>query len=212
MPPLTRNELIPDMTSEQIDSIDYFSIGKISAAGRRVSLHVEKEGFREQYPDNKRPYAREYRPATNLKSSGVSRYLFCGFDANGIARVFRVECPQEKLAHGVINTVPQTGVFLLERNVMRPEHDQKITIPIAHIASSSETGVKEGEKMMVFGLEFDKMRTDQALYPGDTGKFVTLPIKRTIALADEFLGRDSSRHINEGFALMEKHWPARNVL
>lgn len=214
IPSSLRNEFIPDITDEQLEIIDYFSVGKVSDGGRKMSLHIEKEAFREQYPNNQKPYAREYRPAKNLKEFGINRYLLCGLNGEGISSVFRVECPQEQLSHGVVNTIPQTGLFLLEESFMSPQNDRSINMPITHIASGSSThsgpiSVKPSEGAMVFGLEFDKMRTDRVLYPGDTDKFVKLPIERTLLLANEFLGKDSRQYIDEGFALLEKYWSVR---
>lgn len=41
-----RRELIPNITDQQLDSIDYFSVSRISSAGRKMSLHVERGEFR----------------------------------------------------------------------------------------------------------------------------------------------------------------------
>ncbi len=201
-------KLVPDIKDEYLNSVDYFSIGMVSAAGRRISLHIEKSEFREQYPNNKRPYAREYRPIKNIKASRISRYLLCGFDSEGTPRVFSATCPQEQLAHGVINIIPQTGVFLFEQETAVPESDPGVSFPITHTAYEPE--IKN--RVMVLGLELDKMRTDRSLYEeSDAERLAVLPVERTVAMANEFLGRDSRRHIKESFALLEKYWYTRRT-
>ena len=211
IPPSVREEFIPRITDEQLSSIDYFSIGRVSAAGRKMSLHVEKAEFREQYPNGERPYAREYRPEGNIKISKASSYLLCGFNNEGASHVFGVICPQEQLNHGVINTIPQTGVFLFEQETMIAQKDPSISIPIMHVVPElgrQEASIepKAGERVMVLGLELDKIRTDRSLYHGDVDGYTTLPIERTMAMASEFLGGDSEQRIGESFDLLGKYW------
>jgi hypothetical protein len=214
--PSIKDEFIPDITNEQLSSIDYFSIGRTSEAGRKMSLHVEKEEFRKLYPNKHKPFAREYRPTGNLKSSGKSRYLLSGFNQDGVLRIFRVECPQELLTNGVINTIPQNGIFHLGQKVMTAEADQRPVVPVTHIASNLGTSpksveIKNPEKTMVFGLEYDKMRTDRLLYAGDIDETITISKANTITLANTFLGKDSQKYIDESFVLLEKYWPARKT-
>lgn len=216
IPSSMRSELIPNVTDPQLDLIDCFSVGRISGAGRRMSLHVEKEEFRKLYPNSSNPYLREYRPKQNLKSSGVSKYLLCGLSQSGTLRVLRAECPQELLAHGVINTIPQTGIFLLRQKTMSTEKNQNLVIPVTHIVSSlgtrtEPTEIKDEEKTLIFGVEFDKMYTEQMLYPGDSNEIVAKSMAKTVDLANEFLGKDAQKYINESFALLEKYWPARKM-
>jgi hypothetical protein len=216
IPSSIRNEFIPDISNEQLNSIDYFSIGKTSEAGRRMSLHVEKEEFRKLYPNNRKPFAREYRPTRNLKSSGKSRYLLSDFNHNGVLRIFRVECPQESLTHGVINTIPQTGIFYLGQKIMTVEAGQHLIVPVTHIACSlgmspESVEIKNPEKTIVFGLEYDKMRTDRILYAGDPDETIAVSKANTIALANTFLGKNSQKYIDESSTLLEKYWLARKM-
>ncbi|PIR88082.1 MAG: hypothetical protein COU10_01120 [Candidatus Harrisonbacteria bacterium CG10_big_fil_rev_8_21_14_0_10_45_28] len=204
-----REKFIPKITDAQLNSIDYFSIENVSTAGRRISLHIEKSEFREQYPNNQRPYAREYRPTSNVKISQISNYLFCGFDSEGVLYIFSVACPQEELGHGVINTIPQTGIFLFEQEIATPENNPSVSIPIK--PNISNLDLPQKSKVMVLGLEYDKMRSDQSLYQEDASNLVALPIDRTVMMANKFLGTDSRSHINGSFALLEKYWYARKI-
>src|SRR5260221_11359369 len=40
IPHSMREEFIPDITDEQLNSIDYFSVGRVSAAGGKIRLYI----------------------------------------------------------------------------------------------------------------------------------------------------------------------------
>lgn|SRR3989344_1380036 len=49
--PALRDQLIPDADDGLLKTIDYISVSKSSAQGRRMSLHIEKPDFRDEYPN-----------------------------------------------------------------------------------------------------------------------------------------------------------------
>jgi len=160
-----------------------------------------------------KPYAREYRSIFNAKKRGVSKYLLCGVDRQNNIYVSYFTCPQESYTHGTVNIIPQTGLFRVVRGSAVAGKEPAVSFPVEHVAIiDATTGVTSTSplahevEILLFGLEFDKMRSDRALFSGGSGRYVELPLQRTVEIIGRFLGGNPDQHIDECFKQLSKYW------
>ncbi len=188
--------------------IDYISLPHTAVDGRKMSMHYINDTFRKLQPQINNPLAYEFRMHPHTKDDGISRYLLPMIDSSGDISLARFTCPQEVLQNGVINTVPQTGIFTTNKE--KATTQSGTSFDIEYVLPNSNTD--DQTNVMVLGLEFDKMYTERAIFTGDDGieEYAHLPLQRSYAAIGKYLGvSDACKIVDEALVILADNWSER---
>jgi len=191
--------------------IDYVSTSRIAENDRKISLHYVRDEFRKRQPNSERPYAYEFRSQEHIKKEGRNMYILSCVGKNEQISLFRFTCPQIECDGGVVNIIPQTGVFNIDGDKKVATASDGMEFSIEDIEKYSDKKPVSSE-LLVIGLEFDKMYTERPVFLEDKGvdEYVNLPLQRTYKEVKEWIvGGDECRVVDESLILLADNWDMR---
>jgi hypothetical protein len=195
-----KDEFTPGIEIELLEKIDYVSMSTRAENGRKISLHLENQKFRINYPTQ--PYALEYRSSMHLKGNEKSTYFLGGIDETGDIHAISFTCPQIFYNGGVLNYTPQTGVFYINEEKALAIDDPSLEFGFKQLAifdgisgSPKPLATDMPKSLVIIGLELNKMFEDVPLDPllvdqDQNERYVAQPIRKSLKLINDFTGKD----------------------
>ena len=218
MDPELRDTLIPGVLAAKSlgRRIDYISTSVLGQSGRKLSLHISEDSFRESYPVLDKPFASEFRSGQHAKS-GPRAYFLPAADQSGNTRLINFVSESTSIGGdgSTITDIPQTGILEVAGDSLVTDGQIKQSVRVDKIFRLNAEGQLEDypadspEKLVILGLEHDKMVSDTPLFNDDKAfeRLVRQPAQRSEEAIGQFAAINPAVLVKQLYRDLAQYWP-----